>query len=418
MNKLYYLIIIILIISSCGNSDRNNKTTKKENTMLSDSTRLYGYNHQFLKKHTEVIELKRDRSAIIIVPAWQGRVMTSTSDGDSGFSFGWINRDLISSGKLVSHINAFGGEERLWLGPEGGQFSIFFSKGKEFVFENWQTPPFIDSKPFLVTSQSDTSITLEGNEILENYSGYSFSANIKRTITLLSNNDIIKQTGVDVTGVNCVGYSSENILLNTGNNSWTKEKGLLSVWMLGMFIPSDSVVVVIPVRDGDEKELGIKVNDNYFGKISGSRLKVSGNNIFFKADGKSRGKIGIPPLRASGIMGSFDAENNILTLLFCKLPGNIKDYVNSSWQIQEDPYSGDALNSYNDGPLEDGSQMGPFYELETSSPAAALAPGKSITHSQITMHFTGDRKLLNDISVKTLGVSLNEIINAFKQVHL
>ena len=50
------------------------------------------------------------------------------------------------------------------------------------------------------------------------------------------------------------------------------------------------------------------------------------------------------------------------------------------------PYSGDALNSYNDGPLEDGSQMGPFYELETSSPAAALKPGESITHSQITIH--------------------------------
>jgi len=413
MNKLTYLIVITLIISSCDSSIKDNNKIKQEKPMASDSAKLYGYNREFLKKHISVVELKKERSAIIVVPAWQGRVMTSTSEDEAGFSFGWINRDLISSGEPVSHINAFGGEERLWLGPEGGQFSIFFSKGKEFVFENWQTPAFIDSKPFLITSQSDTSITLESNEVIENYSGNSFSIAIKRSITLLSANDIIKHTGIDLTGVSCVAYSSENILRNTGENSWTREKGLLSVWMLGMFIPSDSVVVVIPVRAGDEKNIGSKVNDNYFGKISDNRLKAIGNNIFFKADGKSRGKIGIPPLRAAGVMGSFDAENNILTLLFCTLPENIKDYVNSAWQIQEYPFSGDALNSYNDGPLQDGSQMGPFYELETSSPAAALAPGKSITHFQITMHFTGDRKSLNRIALKVLDVSLEGIMGVF-----
>ena len=179
---------------------------------------------------------------------------------------------------------------------------------------------------------------------------------------LLSNNEILDQTGIDISGVNCVAYSSKILSSIKGKNEWKKESGLLSIWMLGMFIPSDSVVVVIPFREGDENTLGSKVNDNYFGKISESRLKIAGNHIFFKADGKSRGKIGIPPLRAAGVMGSFDAENNILTLLFCKPPENVKDYVNSSWQIQDNPFSGDALNSYNDGPLEDGSQMGPFYE--------------------------------------------------------
>jgi hypothetical protein len=183
--------------------------------------------------------------------------------------------------------------------------------------------------------------------------------------------------------------------------------------MLGMFIPSPAVMVVIPVRQGDEKELGVVVNDNYFGKISEDRLKISGSNIYFRADGKSRGKIGITPRRARGIMGSYDFENNILTLLICKLPEGKTEYVNSAWQIQDNPYSGDALNSYNDGPLEDGSQMGPFYELETSSPAAALKPGESITHSQVTIHLTGDKKLLSKAAVKSLGVSLAEIETVF-----
>ena len=159
--------------------------------------------------------------------------------------------------------------------------------------------------------------------------------------------------------------------------------------------------------------LGPKVNDTYFGKISEDRLKVSGDHIFFRADGKSRGKIGIPPLRATGVMGSYDSENKILTLLICRLPEGKTDYVNSAWELQENPYSGDALNSYNDGPLEDGSQMGPFYELETSSPAADLKPGESLSHIQYTLHLKGDTAELDKVSRKVLGVSLEEIASAF-----
>ena len=54
--------------------------------------------------------------------------MTSSSDGENGLSYGWINHDLIGSGEIKKQINAVGGEERFWLGPEGGQFSIFFKK--------------------------------------------------------------------------------------------------------------------------------------------------------------------------------------------------------------------------------------------------------------------------------------------------
>jgi len=339
--------------------------------------------------------------------------MTSTAEGDSGFSFGWINTALIKSGKVLPHINAFGGEERLWIGPEGGQYSIFFSKGKSFVYDNWQTPAFLDTTPFHLISSTDTS-ALFGNDIAtENYSGTSFKFRIEREVTLLSDKEIKKQTSIDVAGLKCVAYRSGNKIINKGDIAWRKETGLLSIWMLGMFNPSPAIIITIPVKPGDDKLIGPKVNDTYFGKISSDRLKVSGNQIFFKADGKSRGKIGIPPLRATGVMGSYDSENKILTLLICRLPEGKTDYVNSAWQIQENPFSGDALNSYNDGPLADGSQMGPFYELETSSPAADLKPGESLSHIQFTLHLTGDLNKLDEISRKVLGVSLHEISNAF-----
>ncbi len=219
----------------------------------------------------------------------------------------------------------------------------------------------------------------------------------------MNTDGISKQLGLDLAGLNSIAYRSDNRIINKGENAWVKETGLLSIWMLGMFNPSPSVVVVIPFNQGDEKVMGPPVNDNYFGKISADRLKVTDNHIFFRADGKSSGKIGLPPLRATGILGSFDSANNILTLVVCRLPAGVTEYVNSAWQIQENPYSGDALNSYNDGPLEDGSQMGPFYEIETSSPAAALKPGEELKHIQYTLHITGNRKLLNDVSIKALG---------------
>jgi hypothetical protein len=413
MKTINILLIASIMLASSTGTYQTKKNNLKEKPMNIDSTKQYGFNRDFLRKHTTIIELRNANSAIAVSPSWQARVMTSTAEGDSGYSFGWINRNLIEIGKLVPHINPFGGEERLWLGPEGGQFSIFFSKGKSFIYDNWQTPAFLDTTPFQLISSTDSS-ALFGNDISTvNYSGTILKFRIEREVTLLSEEEINKQTSIDVKGLKCVAYRSDNKLINQGNIAWKKETGLLSIWMLGMFNPSPAIIIVIPVKPGEDKIIGPKVNDTYFGKISNDRLKVSGDHIFFKADGKSRGKIGIPPLRATGVMGSYDSENRILTLLICRLPEGKKDYVNSSWQIQENPFSGDALNSYNDGPLEDGSQMGPFYELETSSPAAELKPGESLSHIQYTLHLTGDTGELNEVSRKVLGVSLEEITRAF-----
>jgi hypothetical protein len=413
MKLLNILIVASILFTACKGTDHTNKNNQNEKAMTIDSVNQYGYNRDFLRKYTPVIELKNGNSAIVLAPSWQGRVMTSTADGESGFSFGWINRNLIASAKIQPHINAFGGEERLWLGPEGGQFSIYFSKGKSFVYDNWQTPAFLDTEPFRVTASSDTSATFENEIVTENYSGTPLRFRIVREVTLLSAKEIGTLISIDPGKLKCVAYRSENKLTNQGDKPWIKETGLLSVWMLGMFNPSPAIIVAIPVNPGEEQQIGPKVNDSYFGKISDDRLKVSGENIFFRADGKSRGKIGIPPLRSKGVMGSYDSENNILTLLICKSPEGKKDYVNSAWEIQANPYSGDALNSYNDGPLEDGSQMGPFYELETSSPAADLEPGESLSHIQYTLHLKGDAQDLDRVSQKVLGISLDEFRKAF-----
>jgi len=175
--------------------------------------------------------------------------------------------------------------------------------------------------------------------------------------------------------------------------------------MLGQLISSPANIVLVPFVPGPEKELGPVVNDTYFGKVPPERLKVLDNLILFKADGLQRGKIGLSPARARNFLGSFDYEQNILTLLFFNKPDTHEGYVNSMWELQDDPFAGDVINSYNDGPLEDGSQMGPFYELEASSPAAALNPGEHLEHVP-----AGE---LNSLLKELFGVTAGDLRSQF-----
>ena len=190
---------------------------------------------------------------------------------------------------------------------------------------------------------------------------------------------------------------------------------MLSIWILGMFTPSPETTVVIPFVEGDEDVLGPVVNDTYFGKVPESRLKIEDGFVYFKGDGLYRSKIGLSPQRSKSVIGSYDAGNRVLSIVTYTKPEGATDYVNSMWELQKRPFAGDVVNSYNDGPPEPGAKpLGPFYELETSSPAAALAPGETLTHENLTFHFQGPEPALDQIARKCLGVSLDQIKAALK----
>lgn len=367
----------------------------------------------FLSKHHDTLVLKDEsgRAQVAVVPAWQGRIVTSTATGGDGVSCGWINYDLVESGEIQPHINVFGGEDRFWLGPEGGQYSIFFKGGDPFDLEHWQTPAPIDTEAFAVVSSSDDEVALRHSATLTNYSGARFDVGVDRTIRLLSPADVARQLGVVVdSDMRMVAFESENRLTNTGTRPWTRDDGLLSIWILGMFKHSPRTTVVAPFVAGPESQLGPVVNDAYFGKVPADRLVIGDGVLFFKGDGQMRSKIGIPPRRARPIAGSWDPTRNLLTIVQYTLPPGATDYVNSMWEHQEQPYAGDAFNSYNDGPPAPGAKpLGPFYELESSSPALALGPGQSATHVHRTYHFVADRERLDGIARQLLGVGLERI---------
>lgn len=369
----------------------------------------YGYDVAFLKKHLDhPIELWNEDGARILVSAnYQGRVMTSSTNGDTGNSAGWINYDLIASGQLKQQFNPVGGEERFWIGPEGGQYSFYFKKGDSFNIRHWRVPPVIDTVPYQVTHSDSTSVEFSQAATLTNYSGTEFNMFINRNIRLLTKDDVNRrlQNTTIPDGVKWVAYESENIIKNTGENSWTKENGLISIWLLGMFTPSDETVAIIPFHQ--QPHLRNYITDNYFGKIPADRLIAKDSVLLLKCDGKHRSKLGLSPVIAKPLAASFDFKRNMLTIIFFDIDPE-GDYVNAKWELQKEPYKGDVVNAYNDGPLEDGSQLGPFYELESSSAAKALQPGETQVYRQATCHFEGGYAALKSLAQNLLGVDLDQ----------
>ncbi|MEJ7588185.1 MAG: DUF6786 family protein [Ferruginibacter sp.] len=401
------LICLLILISACNAPTPKSETADANKTALKGT---YAYDADFLKKHSgKIIELSNeDGSGKVLVSAeYQGRVMTSTATGDSGTSFGWLNYNLLSSPEKKKQFNPVGGEERFWMGPEGGQYSLYFKAGDSFNIDHWQVPSFIDTDIYDVSASGKSSATFSKKTSLTNYSGTKFDISIERKVSLLSKDQLAQKLKTTIpSSLNFVAFETSNKVTNSGDRDWTKDKGLLSIWLLGMFTPSPQTIVIIPFFPLPNARSFI--TDNYFGELPKERLQVRDSVLYFTCDGKLRSKIGLSPLIAKPIAGSFDFEKNVLTVIIPQVDKNAA-YVNSKWEMQKYPYKGDAINSYNDGPLADGTQMGPFYEVESSSPALELKKGQSGQYNETTCHFQGNYDELKQLAKQLLGVDLDTL---------
>ena len=196
----------------------------------------------------------------------------------------------------------------------------------------------------------------------------------ERTISLLDKNSIAQKLHITIPeNIHCVGYETNNQIKNIGYSRLEKRKGFIVYLVTGhddadRRNKSDHSFYPLPNADS-------MITKNYFGDIPPERLQIKDSVLYFTCDGKYRSKIGLSPLIAKSIAASYDFKKNVLTLILFPVDEN-RLYVNSKWEMQKEPYKGDVVNSYNDGPLPDGSQLGPFYEIESSSSASELKEGR------------------------------------------
>ncbi len=396
------MVLAAVVLSACNEKPKE-KTVETTTEFARGSL---GYDEQFLRKHdSNLVRLEAGNAVVLVSAKYQGKVFTSSAGGDYGSSFGWINYKAFG-GPVDLHMNAYGGENRFWLGPEGGRYSVFFQPGDSMVFDKWKTPPPVDTEAWNVTAADKQSVTLTKAMQVTNYVGSKLDMTVNRRISIAGKNAIEQELGVAIgDSIAYTGYSTVNTLTNAGSMAWNEKSGMPCIWILDMFNPSPATTIIIPFKPGGKGKIA---TTDYFGEIPADRITLTDKTLFFTADGKSRGKLGIVPERVMPFAGSYDAAANVLTIAHFTVDHQGR-YLNQEWNTVKPVFSGDAMNAYNDGPLADGSQMGPFYEIESVSPAAALSPGQSIEHRHDVYHFTGSKDQLDVIAQKLLGVPLSAI---------
>src|SRR5579871_2953380 len=209
----------------------------------------FGADLQFLRAHTPVVVLHGadPQVQIAVAPGFQGRVMTSTADGIDGPSYGYIHRPVIALDARQPHMTVLGGEDRFWVGPEGGQFGLYFPPGAKFDTDAWQVPEPIDWGAWPITSQTDSTIAFAEPMSLRNYSGTAFSLRVDRTIRVLDRAAVTQALGTAPgAATRVVAFESDNAMTNTGPSAWRTGTGLLSVWIIGMLRPTPHTTVVVP----------------------------------------------------------------------------------------------------------------------------------------------------------------------------
>jgi hypothetical protein len=382
----------------------------------------YAQAKAFLAAHTQVLELTDGRGArVAVCPQWQGRVMTSTCDGPQGRSFGFIHREFIERGKPDLKFNNYGGEDRMWLSPEGGQFSLWFKPGQAQRFDHWFTPPALNEGAWTVAFTAPAALRMTHKMQFQNASATAFDLDVARDVRLLEPDDLAALFGPVVSAtlqgptVKLVGYETVNAVTNRGA-AMSDAQGLVSIWILGMLNAGPRSVIIVPYRPGDEAVLGPVVKSDYFGAIPPERLKILPEAILLRADAQWRSKIGTSQRRACNVLGSIDFEGGVLTIVQFSMPEDPAKvaYMNNMWALpQAHPYRGDVANSYNDGPTEPGKPgMGNFYEIESLSPAARLKTGDSLAHHHRTLHIQADLPVLARLAKEILGVDLEAVRQA------
>ena len=410
--KNFYLLVLVAIASALGGCGiiKEASLDKAEQNLLA-----FGQDLKFFSQYkSDVLILGEGDSLVAVSPKYQGRILTSTFGGVEGPSLGWINHELLADNKIGLQTYQVGGEDRFWVGPQGGDYSIFFPQGASFSSENWRAPAGFSLDPWKLVASSKTQAKFEKNADFENAKGQRFVVRAEREITVLNRSQVSEILGIEIPStVKLVGFQSFNKLTNLGKSKWTINSGLLNISVQSCFNANKKVRVFIPYRAGEVSQLGEIVREDFMDESAtgDGRMLIDPSYISFNADGRKMAGFGVSAKRSEGIVVSYDAKNQVLTVvLYIKPADSTRAYLRNSWRGNTARFNGDAISVYNNGPLAKTSVVAaPFYEISTHSPALSLDAGKSQFHIQRTFHFGGSEYDLGLISYKLTGIAIGQL---------
>jgi hypothetical protein len=355
---------------------------------------------QFLKDFADAVVLEAPGGGKVVVsPKLSGRVMTSAfSDNEPGF--GLVNREAITRPPVARGFSNYGGEDRLWLAPEGGPYGLFFDPGAKQELANWYVPPAMDGGVRTPTGQDAASVSFHERIALRNVEGVAFDLSIDRKVEALGKDELEKLLGAALPeGAKFVAFRTTNKVTNEAKVALPAD-ALVAPWILGQFRPSPKTTVLLPYKGAEDV-----IKKDYFGVVPPDRLALlpegDGGVARFKGDAQLRSKIGVSAAGALGWLGAWDAQRKVLTLVNHSLPPAGAVVPDCNWTVPNPRVkSGDVATSYNHG------EEPRFFELESIGPALGAAPKSSVTQVQTTIHLAAEPAALAEIAKRLLRATL------------
>lgn len=394
MHKFTPAICFLSLFCACNNNRQETKAPVREERTISRPDN-FADDVTFLRQFASPAVLKdsTSKSSIAIVAAWQGRVVSSTV-ADDGRSFGWLHYAAIETGKS-SPLSTYGGEDRLLFAPLPDTVPATDS-----LLHAPPPNPLEDSAALRLVSSAKGVTVLEGTLHLPNTKGNILTADVSRSVTLLSRRDLHNYLGADIhRSVHAVGFHSDNVIVNANTQRWDTAYGTTAIRVRGQFPASQASVAIIPLRPG--------------GSVSGAaslpkeQFTIKNNVAFFRADGNSGLEIGVQQPSALNYMGIYDPERKLLTIVQFTLSRTPQRYLAESATDART----DVFRIRNNGPGNTEAR-GRFVEVQSASPAALLKPKGRMQHFHRTIHLEGSERHLGDITRKLFGVNLKEITSA------
>ncbi|MBL8693056.1 MAG: hypothetical protein JNJ88_03075 [Planctomycetes bacterium] len=344
-------------------------------------------------------ELRHEESSArtFVAPELEGRVMT-TAIGSIA-SAAWMDPRAFALRGSASRFHNYGGQDRLWIGPEGGDFGWFFDPGAPCEGSHWRVPSELNVGPMEVVDASHWDVHMQRSLTLTNRRGDRFSGRLERSVRVLSRNFAHRLLKAPIPDeVTMAAAVTTNRLLCESRSG----APLVHLWSLSQLPASPRAVVMAPLGPGDPAAGRPEVEDRYFGKIPEERLWREGSVLCMRADGRRTSKFGIGAHASTGFAGSFSPEQELLTIAAFPVQ-RTEPYANNLWTATAAaPFGGDVFQSYN-------SDDGRFFELESVSPARFLEPAQELSHWHATLFAVGPRRKLSDLARSVLGSCLTDL---------
>jgi len=269
-------------------------------------------------------------------------------------------------------FNNYGGNN-FWPAPEGGKF------GFNYEGDTWRVQKGINNEPFVMDGKKEKSARAQKRVVLVNRQNVKLDCLMERQVRLIDMPDWIAKLG----GQSALAYAVDDRI--TVMNPVTIEDALVSCWTLEQFNAMAATIAFVKVAKPREA-----INFDFYADPS-AKLSYSPQALFYQADSKQPGQIGIKCRAQAHYAGFYDLARGLLCVRQIQaLEGS--HYFNFADNDQpRGPYS--AADNYS---IFNGGEAQGFFEVETIGGAIVdknRLLGSALTSMTCLVHFADLQRL-------------------------